>query len=197
PYDAGRLDEQVLADARMTHPLMWQAGSAKCCAEYAPDAALARYHQPLPKSKAAATYTVRDLTSLASARSFAGRYASRLGLSPDGIADLKLIVTELATNSLEHAGEACRLAFWPRNGRLVCEASDSGRLDYPLAGHRPPAADANTGHGLLLVNAVADLVRTHATANGTTIQAYLRLDPPGPRSSQPKRTPWASDNSDE
>lgn len=175
PYDAGGLDEDVLADARSTHPLLWRDGTVDRNADYAPDEALARYNRPLPSDTMAVTYTVRELADLSPARSFAARYAQWLGLSPEGIAILQLIATELATNSLQHAGGVCRLAFWQYNGHIVCEASDAGRLDDPLAGRRPPTADALTGRGLFLVNTVADLVRTHATATGTTIQAYLRL----------------------
>jgi hypothetical protein len=72
---------------------------------------------------------------------------------------------------------ACRLAFWRDNEHLVCEARDTGRLDDPLAGRRPPGAGGTASRGLFLVNAMADLVRTHTTTSGTTIQAYLRLDP--------------------
>jgi anti-sigma regulatory factor (Ser/Thr protein kinase) len=86
-----------------------------------------------------------------------------------------MIITELATNSLEHTGGACRLALWQHNGHVVCEVSDGGRLDDPLAGQRTPARGEITGRGLFLINTIADLVRTHTTAAGTTIQAYLRL----------------------
>jgi anti-sigma regulatory factor (Ser/Thr protein kinase) len=175
PYDAGGLDRNVLADARSTHPLLWREGTLDRNADYAPDEALARYNQPLPSDPMAVTYTVRELADLSPARSFAARYAQWLGLSADGIAKLQLIATELATNSLQHARGVCRLAFWQHTGHIVCEASDAGRLDDPLAGRRPPTADALTGRGLFLVNTVADLVRTHATPTGTTIQAYLRL----------------------
>lgn len=174
PYDAIQLSETVLADARMTHPFVWQDGSAYCSTEYAPDDALARYNQPLPVKSMAVTCTVSELTDLNSVRSFAALYGRSLGLSPDGIADLQLIATELATNSLLHADGSCRLAFWLRAGHIVCEASDSGRLDDPLAGRRPPSGP--TGRGLFLVNAIADLVRRHLTSGGTTIQAHLRLD---------------------
>ncbi|MFZ1178754.1 MAG: sensor histidine kinase, partial [Mycobacterium sp.] len=44
-----------------------------------------------------------------------------------------------------------------------------------------PGPDGPASRGLFLVNALSDLVRTHATTAGTTIQAYLRFDPsPGP-----------------
>lgn len=177
PFDADRLGEDVLADALTTHPLLWQAGSAQPNSQYARDEALQLHNQPLTHDATGASYTVSKLNDLAAARSFASRYASWLGLSAEGIADLMLIVTELATNSLQHAKGACRLTFWQQDGRLICQARDDGRLIDPLAGRLPPNPDEPTGRGLFLVNALADLVRSHTTGTGTTIQAYLRLAP--------------------
>lgn len=179
PFDANRLDDDVLADALITHPLLWRAGTTQPNTRYAPEEALARHNQPLTDNAAAVRYTVTKLSDLGPARSFARRYAGWLGLSAEGIADLQLIVTELATNSLQHAQSACRLAFWQHDGRLVCEARDRGRLIDPLAGRLPPQPDDVTGRGLFLVNALADLVRRHTTDAGTTIQAHLRLAPNG------------------
>lgn len=175
PFNANRLDDDMLADALATHPLLWQAGATRPNTRYAPEAALARHDQPLTNSAAGVKYTVTKLSDLAAARSFASRYAGWLGLSAEGIADLQLIVTELATNSLQHAKSPCRLAFWQDDSRLVCEARDRGRLSDPLTGRLPPKPDDATGRGLYLVNALADLVRSHTTDTGTTIQAHLRL----------------------
>ena len=169
-YDASRLDEDVLAGARATHPLLWRCGSLHRSAEYAPDDVLARCNQPLPANPGAVTYTVSKTADLRPARSFAVDYASWVGLSADGTEDLQLIATELATNSLMYTSGACRLAFWRDNEHLVCEARDTGRLDDPLAGRRPPGASGTASRGLFLVNAMADLVRTHTTTSGTTIR---------------------------
>ncbi|EUA22837.1 putative regulator of sigma factor domain protein [Mycobacterium xenopi 3993] len=70
-----------------------------------------------------------------------------LGLSADGIADLQLIITELATNSLQHGNGKCWLAFWEHDGHLVCEARDTGFLDDPLAGRRPPSGEETSPAG--------------------------------------------------
>ncbi len=169
-YDAARLPAIALADARLTHPLIWQGGSHDHNAEYAVDVALDSSNEALPTSPAAVTYTVHELPDLSSARRCASRYARLLGMCPDRIDDLQLIATELATNSLRHTQGSCRLAFWHHDEHLICEASDIGQLDDPLAGRR------SSQSGLFLVNAVADLVRTHISPAGTKIQAYLRLD---------------------
>lgn len=176
-YDANQLDAQVLADARVTHPLLWTSGTAHPSVDYAPDEALERCNQPLPANPGAVTYTVREGADLGLARSFVVDYADWVGLSRDGTEDLQLIATELATNSLMYTPGGCQLAFWRQNDYLVCEARDTGRFEDLLVGHRPPGASGTASRGLFLVNAMSDLVRTHTTRNGTTIQAYLRFQP--------------------
>jgi anti-sigma regulatory factor (Ser/Thr protein kinase) len=176
PYHISQLDPEVIADARRTHPVLWQNGVFEHeNAAYAPDAMLARYNQPLSSDSTAVRYTARRLGDLAGARSFAGAYAEWFGLSANQAADLQLIASELATASLTQAGATCRLALWRQDGHVVCEARDDGCLDDPLAGRRPYASEGERGRGLYVVNAVADLVRTHTTADETTIHAYLRL----------------------
>ena len=175
-YDASLLDDDVLAGARATHPQLWTCGSLHPSADYAPDETLARCNTPLPLNPGAVRYTVRKTADLRLARSFAVDYARWIGLSEDGTEDLQLVATELATNSLMYTDGACQLAFWQEDQHLICEARDTGRLDDPLAGRRLPGASGTASRGLFLVNAMADLVRTHTATSGTTIQAYLRMD---------------------
>lgn len=176
-YDANRLTEDVLAGARAGHPLLWSGGALHSSAEYAPGALLDRCNQPLAPKPGAVTYMVRESADLHPARSFVVDYAGWVGMSEDGIDDLQLVATELATNSLMYTDGACRLAFWRQDEHLVCEARDTGRLDDPLVGRLDPGPAGPASRGLYLVNAISDLVRTHTTSSGTTIQAYLRLDP--------------------
>ncbi|MCV7310224.1 sensor histidine kinase [Mycobacterium paraffinicum] len=176
-YDGSRLDDDVLADARATHPLLWSGDALQRSADYAPDAALRRCNRPLPGNPGAVTYLVKKSSDLSPARSFATSYAGWIGLSQDGIEDLQLVATELASNSLMYTDGACQLAFWRDDGYLVCEARDTGCFDDPLVGRMDPGPCGPASRGLYLVNAISDLVRTHTTASGTTIQAYLRFDP--------------------
>jgi anti-sigma regulatory factor (Ser/Thr protein kinase) len=176
PYDVAQLEADVIADARCTHPVLWQDGSfEQDNPAYDPDAMWTRYNQPLSSDPTAVRYTARTMADLSGARAFASSYAQWFGMSPSKAADLQLLANELATSSLTVAGATCRLALWRSDGHLVCEARDGGFLDDPLAGRRPYASDTNRGRGLYVVNAVADLVRTHTTPTETTIHAYLRL----------------------
>lgn len=178
-YDATRLDEDVLAGARTTHPFLWKCGSAYRSSDYAPHVALAQCNQPLPAHPGAVTYTVRESADLRPARSFALDYADWIGLSREGTEDLQMVATELASNSLLYTDGACQLAFWRHDDHLVCEARDSGQFNDHLVGRLPPGFSGTDSRGLFLVNAMADLVRTHTTTAGTTIRAYLRYEPSG------------------
>jgi anti-sigma regulatory factor (Ser/Thr protein kinase) len=128
---------------------------------------------------------ILDLGDIGYARQYVTREAQRMGLPADQIHDLQLIATELVTNSVRHARGGCTLRLHRARRRhhhyLVCEVSDAGRLTDPLAGRRPAAPHQLGGHGLLMVNDLADLVRLHTGADGTTIAAFLAIpaDEPG------------------
>jgi anti-sigma regulatory factor (Ser/Thr protein kinase) len=177
PYDAANLPDRVIADAKRTHPLIRQGSALVPSREYTWQDAFGDSNTALATDPCAAVLRCTQLTDLSAARTFAANCAGALGLPGDRIGDLNLIVTELATNSLKYSGGDCRLALWKRDGHLICEVRDGGHLDDPLAGRRMASPHSLGGRGLLLVNALADLVRMHTSHNGTTIQAFLSLKP--------------------
>jgi anti-sigma regulatory factor (Ser/Thr protein kinase) len=174
PYDAERLDADVLADAEQTHPVVWDDGREVPSTSYAPDTAIGRYNLPLDPPGNAARCTAGSVADLAAVRRFTAAESLRCALSPERTADLEYIVTELATNSLVHAGSPAAVAVWPEAEHVVCQVSDTGRMTDPLAGRRPAHRGQLGGRGLLLVHAFADLLRTHTDARGTTVRVYLR-----------------------
>ena len=174
PYDAHLLPATHLDDACTTHPVLWRHGEPETGnAQFAPDDAWLRYNEPLHAAADAVGCTVRTFAELHRARAFAARYGQWFGCDGDQLVDLRLIVTELATDALVHRAGPCRLTFWAVDGYLACEARDRARVDDPLAG--PHGAHQVPG-GLMVVHAVADLVRCHAGPEGTTIHAYLRVE---------------------
>ncbi|MFJ9243477.1 anti-sigma factor RsbA family regulatory protein [Streptomyces sp. NPDC101776] len=172
PYDADRLEPDVLADARATHPVVIDGDAQLPSAAYDPQGAIARYNEPLPHPPGAASIAF-DAQELPKARYFAVQEAERLGLAGVRLQDLTLAVAELTTNSVLHGGGSGSLRIWAEDERIVCEVRDHGRLTDPLAGRRPPPRDQPGGRGLLLVHYVADLVRVHTAPNGTAIRFYL------------------------
>ncbi|MFJ5309399.1 anti-sigma factor RsbA family regulatory protein [Streptomyces sp. NPDC088350] len=172
PYDADRLEPEVLADAWATHPVVIDGDRELPSGAYDPYRVIARYNEPLACPPDAANLPF-DAAGLPKARYFAVQEAERLGLAGARLQDLTLAVSELTTNSVLHGGGSGTLRLWAEGGRIVCEVQDHGRLDDPLAGRRPASRDQPGGRGLLLVHYVADLVRLHTAPDGTTIRFYL------------------------
>ncbi|MFF7351327.1 MULTISPECIES: anti-sigma factor RsbA family regulatory protein [Streptomyces] len=178
PYDTARLDARVLADAHATHPLVIPAGGGaqRGSESYDPDDVVARYNEPLPPAPDDGTgvfTTAFEADSLSAVRHLATAHGARLGLAGLGLENLALITAELTTNSVVHGGGTGGLTVWGEGGYVVCEVRDKGRLVDPLAGRQPASRDQRGGRGLLLVNLVADLVRMHTGAAGTTVRCYV------------------------
>ena len=174
PYDAARLNPLVLADVAATHPVVAEGPNRLPSDRYAPDAVVAEYNQPLPEPRTGHVDELIDGRGIALARYVATEQGHAAGLDAERQGDVALVVTELVTNGIEHGGGTSRLRVWITRDHLVCEATDTGKLTDPLAGRRPAQPGQQRGFGLLLVNALADLVRTHTTPESTTIRAYFR-----------------------
>jgi anti-sigma regulatory factor (Ser/Thr protein kinase) len=167
PYDAARLGPGVLADTARTHPIVVEHGAGSANGRYAPDAVLAAYNTTLP-APANAEMCVVDAPALPRLRRVATEFGLRQGLSADRTDDLVLALTELATNSIEHAHCAATVLLGRTRNHVVCQVRDNGHITDPLAGRRPVAPAAERGRGLLMVNHLADLVRVY-TVPGRTI----------------------------
>ncbi|MET8681885.1 anti-sigma factor RsbA family regulatory protein [Streptomyces sp. NPDC004647] len=172
PYDAARLDPEVLADAHATHPVVVDGGRERTSDTYSPEHVVATYNQPLPPPAGAAAFTFAA-DHLAGARYFAVGQAGELGLTGWRLDDLALAVAELTTNSVVHGGGSGTVRVWAEDGQVVCQIEDGGHLSDPLAGRRPPQRDQLGGRGLLLVHQVSDLVRIHTGQGGTTVRFHF------------------------
>ncbi|MGW6932310.1 anti-sigma factor RsbA family regulatory protein [Lentzea sp. NPDC054927] len=165
PYDAGALPEHVLEDARRTHPVVIDGSRRVASAGYTDPAGLADvYNVPLPPPPASAEEHNFSVGTLAHMRKLVSAYAT--WLRREQIEDLVLAVNELATNSILHASGRGKLRMWREGDTVVCEVSDSGK-------GFPPAFTGLSGFGIVMVNLLCDLVRTHTSHSGTTVRVYL------------------------
>lgn len=165
PYDASALPAHVLDDARRTHPVVID-GSRRVASEWYTDPAklVDVYNVPLPPPPAGAEEHNFSVGTLAHMRKLVTAYAN--WLRREQIDDLVLAVNELATNSILHASGRGVLRMWREGDTVVCEVSDSG------SGF-PPSFTGLSGFGIVMVNLLCDLVRTHTSHNGTTVRVYL------------------------
>ncbi len=177
PYDVHGLEEDVLAEARRTHPGFMTSGATRrrgwLSGEQRADDG---FHVDLPDAGGPArfrrTFTARTLRDL---RDDVLAEARAAGVSAERSADLALSVHEVATNSVVHARGAGVLQIWRESGALVCEVRDPGQISDPMIGRRAPGVESLHGRGLWMVNQLCDLVQIRSHAAGTTIRLHTWL----------------------
>lgn len=175
PYDTAGLSPQVLEDAVATHPVLIDADGQRDSDRYAPDRIIETYNRPLLSPPPTAVAIPVHFGQLSRVRRLTAEHARGLGLTEERVDEVILVVSELAANSVVHGGGAGTVHLWNEDAHLVVQTSDSGHITDPLAGRTPAGPVQIGGRGLLVVNLLADLVRVHSTAEGTTIQArFLR-----------------------
>jgi anti-sigma regulatory factor (Ser/Thr protein kinase) len=116
-----------------------------------------------------------DADNLPVLRVFVAELATAAGLPQRRVEDLVLAVSELAGNSVRHAGGEGVVHVWLESGALVCEVADTGRILDPLAGRRRPEPGQLGGYGLWLANQLCELVQVRTFAGGGVVRAHMRL----------------------
>jgi hypothetical protein len=164
-YDAASLPDHVLEDAKRTHPVVID-GTKRFASEWYTDPAVLAdiYNVPLPPPPSSAEQHNFSVGTLAHMRKVVTAYAN--WLRREQVDDLVLAVNELATNSILHASGRGVLRMWREGDTAVCEVSDSGK-------GFPPSFTGLSGFGIVMVNLLCDLVRTHTSHSGTTVRVYL------------------------
>jgi anti-sigma regulatory factor (Ser/Thr protein kinase) len=176
PYDTEALDPAVLEEARRTHPFVLEDGVGHESADYYGLSAIgAPFEEPLPEPPASALELSFGDGPLEALRWLVGRAADEAGLGLSRAADLVLAVHELATNTVRHGGGRGTLRLWREPDALICEVSDAGRLDQPLAGRERPLAGQPGGRGLWLVNHLCDLAQIRCFEAGSVVRLHMRL----------------------
>ena len=177
PYDAERLDAEVLEGARRNHPLLaGAAGVHVSDAHVAPGEAPGPFEGALPAPRGTVEHT--DFTSphgLAPMRTWLSAWATAAPLSADRVKQLVFAVNELASNSVCYGGGRGTLRAWREDGTAMCEVTDAGHIEQPLAGRIDPAPAQPAGRGLWLVNQLCDLVQIRSSAAGTSVRVHMSL----------------------
>ncbi|MGW8380642.1 sensor histidine kinase [Streptomyces sp. ODS28] len=175
PYDASALDPEALADAAATHPVVWERGTRRTSADYAPERVVDACNRPLPEPAAPVATARFAAEHLELVRHFTTTHARRAGVQEERLPEIEMIVGELSANSVRHGGGSGTVRVWHEEGHFVCEVSDAGQITDPLAGRLPAPLTRPGGHGLLVVHHLSDLVRVHTGPGSTTTRAYIRL----------------------
>jgi len=177
PYDIDALPDDVLDEAERSHPWVSEGscarrGSHQC---HALDSMSRPFDAPLPPVPDGVPSLPFGFDAVASVRQLCARTARAHGLEGSRADDLVLAVHELAANSIRHADGHGVVRVWRDDDRILCEVSDRGRIDAPLAGRQRPEPDRMGGRGLWMANQLCDLVQIRTYADGNTIRLHQRL----------------------
>jgi anti-sigma regulatory factor (Ser/Thr protein kinase) len=184
PYDTTTLAAHVLTEARKTHPVLIEYGDWSRSYSYAEPIGLAQsFNVPLPEATGSTdTLIFRAADGTQGVRGFVAEQARGCGLARTRIGDLCAAVHEVAVNTMIHTAGPGTVSIWsdgdsaPGNEAVVVEVHDSGWIRDPLAGRHPRNPADRRGYGLLLVNALCDLVRVHTDpSEGTTVRMTMLL----------------------
>ncbi len=100
--------------------------------------------------------------------------AKAAGLSAERASDVVLAVHELAANAVRHGAGAGRALLRVVGGELYCQVSDTG----PHSAAQPAPWPFTPGHGLWLVQRIADRISVRSRPEGSEITAVFRLPHP-------------------
>ena len=115
------------------------------------------------------------------ARMAVGAVASRMDFGVDVVEDIKLAVAEACNNAIEHAacpkGHAAdiTITLFLEEDRLAIVVCDKGATPVALPAARQPDDLAESGYGLLLIQALMDEFSWDAGPAGTTVRMAKRL----------------------
>jgi anti-sigma regulatory factor (Ser/Thr protein kinase) len=177
PYDTSQVDADVIDEARRSHEFVRTGDAGRSSEEFrGVDACGATFDDPLPARPAGTVSIAFDAERLITLRRAVSRFATGKGLTASRAADLATAVNEVATNSVVHGGGKGTLRMWEGGGTLVCEVTDAGRYERPLADRARPPADATGPGGLWLANQLCDLVQIRTVEDGTVVRLHVRPD---------------------
>jgi anti-sigma regulatory factor (Ser/Thr protein kinase) len=175
PYDTEAVDAAVIEAAERSHPFIVDDGLVRPNDAYlAPDQGPGPLDDPLPEPSQEPEEMSFALDSLNELRSFAYEQARSADLDAERAANLVLAISEVATNSVRHGGGRGTARVWREADALVCDVTDSGRIESPLVGRSRPAPTEVEGRGLWLVNELCDLVQIRSSASGSVVRLHIR-----------------------
>jgi anti-sigma regulatory factor (Ser/Thr protein kinase) len=132
----------------------------------------------MPRARTTVLDQAFDGDSLYALRAAVAAHAAEAGLPRQRVYDVVTAAHELAANAVRHGAGHGRLRLWADGRSLRCQVSDDGP-----AGQDAASADAawnrGHGHGLWIIDQVADHVTLDRDPAGTTVTITFTISPPG------------------
>ncbi|MES4890980.1 sensor histidine kinase [Streptomyces sp. NPDC096012] len=174
-YDTSVLPPEVISLVRQTHPRIHEGARLRQNPDYRDprDFVADVDNRPLPPSgHSAASMEVRP-DDLHAVRVFVAEQAKNCGVAGDGLYNVLVAVTEVATNALRHGRAPVSLRVWPDDG-LVCEITDSGHWQpEEFLSWVPPESARKSGFGIWGVGMLCDTVQVRTGPKGTAVRLRI------------------------
>jgi len=171
PYDARTLSSGVIDQASRTHPTVWNSTRHTSDRYEVPARLLREIVEPGRAVTGAPDLELGIDDRLGEVRELVRTAGIRAGLERPRVEELVLAVSELAGNTVRHAGGGGQLALWITSEGIVCEVTDrGGGLHDPFAGLVPPKPSASAGMGLWIARQLSDSFAIGAGDDGTTVR---------------------------
>ncbi|HYN93733.1 MAG TPA: ATP-binding protein [Pilimelia sp.] len=123
--------------------------------------------------------TTFDASTLRSARREVDRHVFGSGLADDRAFDFVAAVIEILSNAVRHGGGGGTVTVSRDDGHVWCVITDrgpglpAGEWTPPPA---PPPADAESGRGLWLANALCSYLVVRSSAAGTRVELGMTVE---------------------
>jgi anti-sigma regulatory factor (Ser/Thr protein kinase) len=174
PYDLNTLDPAVIDEAYRSHPFVTAGGIHGSSDTYRNLDEIARpFADPLLEPAGEQERFTLTATELHEMRAIVSQRALEFGIARDRVQDFVLAVNEVATNSLTHGEGRAVLRLWSTPSELICEVSDEGKMDAPLAGRQRPTVGGDSGYGLWMANQLSDLVELRSFPTGSVVRLHI------------------------
>ena len=174
PYDTKALDTLVIDEARRSHPWVLNGAGHEQSQTYRGLEASATSEVPLAPASGDTVDIEFDPRGLGTVRRFTMQHAAEAGLTDVQVADLVLVVNEIATNTLRHGGGRGVLRIWQEEDSVIAEVSDAGYVSQPLVGRVKPTVQRENGRGMWLANQLCDLVQLRSSPEGTVVRMHMQ-----------------------
>ncbi len=171
PYDVRELPPAVIDQAWRTHPTVWDSTRRASDRYEIPARLLREIVEPGREVTGPPSLELEIDGRLGGIRESVRALGVEAALPRARVEELVLAVSELAGNTVRHAGGGGKLALWLTPQGVVCEVTDQGGgLKDPLAGLVPPKPSASAGMGLWIARQLSDSFAIGAEGNGTTVR---------------------------
>jgi predicted small metal-binding protein len=174
PYDTVALDQQVLAEAYRSHPVIVESDSYRGSTQYGGTVHVDEiFGEALPEPTAPPT-TITFSPRRHRHIEHILRSAATWGFPVHRAVKLAAAIDEIAAAG-DGDTEQVRIRMWPEPACLSCEVIDPGTVDDPMIGRRATmGATRSRDRAIRLANELCDLVQVRSGSHGTTTRVHCR-----------------------